>query len=66
MTSSFAGGSAGSWLGVRAYTLLGEPRVCALLATVAALALAWHVLRRARRRNSTPVEAAGENADAVR
>ena len=39
MTCSFLGGSAGSWLGVRAYTWLGWPAVCALVALAAGLAL---------------------------
>ncbi|MEV4252832.1 MFS transporter [Spirillospora sp. NPDC049652] len=40
MTCSFLGGSAGSWLGVRAYALLGWPGVCALMALAASLAFA--------------------------
>ncbi|MFL6075985.1 MAG: MFS transporter [Mycobacteriales bacterium] len=61
MTCSFLGGSAGSWLGVRAYTALGWPGVCALVAAAALVALARHAascltgdhgggLRRARTR----------------
>jgi len=45
MTCAFLGGSAGSWLGVRAYTSLGWEGVCALVAILAASALAWHLLR---------------------
>ncbi|WP_051837347.1 MFS transporter [Streptomyces sp. NRRL WC-3742] len=45
MTCSFLGGSAGSWLGVRAYALLGWPGVCALVALAAAGALTVHLLR---------------------
>ncbi len=39
MTCAFLSGSAGSWLGVRAYQWLGWPGVCALAATLAALPL---------------------------
>jgi predicted MFS family arabinose efflux permease len=46
MTCAYLGGSAGSWLGVRAYALAGWPGVCALLALAAALALARHLTRR--------------------
>ncbi|MFJ2582713.1 MFS transporter [Kitasatospora aureofaciens] len=42
MTCSFLGGSAGSWLGVRAYARWGWPGVCALLALAAVLALTAH------------------------
>jgi predicted MFS family arabinose efflux permease len=38
MTCSFLGGSGGSWLGVRAYTRLGWPGVCLLVALAAGLA----------------------------
>ncbi|GAA0389074.1 MFS transporter [Microbispora corallina] len=44
MTCAFLGGSAGSWLGVRAYTVLGWPGVCALVAVLAVTALARHLL----------------------
>ncbi|MFE7194317.1 MFS transporter [Kitasatospora sp. NPDC057541] len=44
MTCSFLGGSAGSWLGVRAYGAAGWPGVCALTAAGAALALARALL----------------------
>nr|WP_052707367.1 MFS transporter [Streptomyces rubellomurinus] len=40
MTCSFLGGSAGSWLGVRAYGRLGWAGVCGLVALVALVALA--------------------------
>ncbi len=46
MTCAFLGGGAGSWLGVRAYTYLGWPGVCALVAVLAAVALSRHLLRR--------------------
>jgi predicted MFS family arabinose efflux permease len=45
MTCSFLGGSAGSWLGVRAYTHLRWPGVCALVALTSVLALGRHLLR---------------------
>ncbi|WP_037679850.1 hypothetical protein [Streptomyces griseus] len=39
MTCAFLGGSAGSWLGTRAYVQLGRGAVCALIALAALLAL---------------------------
>ncbi|MEV7598797.1 MFS transporter [Kitasatospora sp. NPDC089797] len=45
MTCAFLVGSAGSWLGVRAYTALGWNGVCALVAALGALALLRHLLR---------------------
>ncbi|MEU6114099.1 MFS transporter [Streptomyces sp. NPDC047117] len=45
MTCAYLGGSAGSWLGVRAWTRAGWPAVCALVALLAALALTRHLLR---------------------
>jgi predicted MFS family arabinose efflux permease len=45
MTCSFLGGSAGSWLGVRAYTHLGWAGVCVLVALTSVLALGRHLLR---------------------
>ncbi|GAA4622060.1 MFS transporter [Actinoallomurus vinaceus] len=44
MTCAYLGGSAGSWLGTRAYEHAGWPGVCALAAALTALALARHVL----------------------
>ncbi|MEO7194656.1 MAG: MFS transporter [Pseudonocardiaceae bacterium] len=44
MTCAFLGSSLGSWLGVRAYTGFGWLGVCALVAVLAALALARHLL----------------------
>ena len=46
MTAVFAGGSAGSWLGARAYLTLGWWSVCALVAVAALLALLRHTTRR--------------------
>ncbi|MFJ8386660.1 MFS transporter [Streptomyces sp. NPDC094438] len=43
MTCSFLGGSAGSWLGIRAYAQLGWLGVCALMGALALLALAAHL-----------------------
>ncbi|MEU8031002.1 MFS transporter [Streptomyces sp. NPDC049099] len=54
MTCSFLGGSAGSWLGVRAYSAFGWNGVCGLVALLAGLALLRHVLRG---RPVTPAEA---------
>lgn len=49
MSCSFLGGSIGSWLGVRAYTYLHWPGVCALVALTSGLALARHLTHLARR-----------------
>jgi NhaP-type Na+/H+ or K+/H+ antiporter len=46
MTCVFLGGSAGSWLGVRAYTALGWAGIPGLVALAAAVALIRHLLRR--------------------
>jgi predicted MFS family arabinose efflux permease len=46
MTCTFVGGAAGSWLGARAYTIVGWPGVCALVAAGAAVAFTRHVARR--------------------
>ncbi|MDN3357162.1 MFS transporter [Actinomadura sp. DC4] len=48
MTCAFLGGSAGSWLGTRAYTRLGWTGVCGLVAVLAALALGRHLAHRRR------------------
>jgi predicted MFS family arabinose efflux permease len=45
MTCAFLGGSAGSWLGVRAYSAFGWNGVCALVVLLAVLALLRHLLR---------------------
>jgi predicted MFS family arabinose efflux permease len=45
MTCAFLGGSAGSWLGVRAYTRFGWAGVCGLVALTAVLALGRHLFR---------------------
>ncbi|MFD8739472.1 MFS transporter [Streptomyces sp. NPDC059618] len=45
MTCAFLGGSAGSWLGVRAYGAFGWNGVCALITILAGLALLRHALR---------------------
>jgi predicted MFS family arabinose efflux permease len=45
MTSAFLGGSAGSWIGVRAYGQWGWPGVCALIAFAATAALVRHAAR---------------------
>jgi predicted MFS family arabinose efflux permease len=45
MTCAFLGGSAGSWLGVHAYTRFGWAGVCGLVALTAVLALGRHLLR---------------------
>jgi predicted MFS family arabinose efflux permease len=43
MTCDYLGGRGGSWLGARAYTYLGWPGVCTLLALLAVIALARHL-----------------------
>ncbi|MCW3814952.1 MFS transporter [Micromonospora sp. DR5-3] len=43
MTCAYLGGSAGSWLGVRAYAHLGWLGVCGLLALLAGVALTRHL-----------------------
>ncbi|WP_018681253.1 MFS transporter [Actinokineospora enzanensis] len=48
MTCAFLGGTAGSWLGVRAYVWLGWGGVCGLVAILAAVAFTAHVLWQAR------------------
>jgi predicted MFS family arabinose efflux permease len=44
MTCAYAGGSAGSWLGLRAWEAAAWPGVCALSALLAVTALAGHLL----------------------
>ena len=44
MTCAYAGGSLGSWLGVRAWDQAGWPGVCGLTALLTLLALAGHLL----------------------
>ncbi|MCX5093931.1 hypothetical protein OOK36_34680 [Streptomyces sp. NBC_00365] len=46
MTCTFLGGSAGSWLGTRAYVQLGWGAVCGLIALAALLALAAYLVGR--------------------
>jgi predicted MFS family arabinose efflux permease len=45
MTCAFLGGSAGSWLGVRAYSAFGWNGVCGLVVLLPLLALIRHTLR---------------------
>jgi len=56
MTCAFAGGSVGSWLGVRAYLAFGWAGVCGLVALAAGIALVRHVAHLAAVR-SGPVTA---------
>ncbi|MGJ5749435.1 putative MFS family arabinose efflux permease [Streptomyces puniciscabiei] len=57
MTCAFLGGSAGSWLGIRAYDRLGWPGVTGLVALSAVIALTRHLTHLARRRTAVgPVE----------
>ncbi len=64
MTCAFLGGSIGSWLGVCAYTYLGWPGVCGLVAVLAALALVRHLLHAAAHRRPA-VDATAEENDEV-
>ncbi|GAA0970647.1 MULTISPECIES: MFS transporter [Streptomyces violaceusniger group] len=59
MTCAYLGGSAGSWLGVRAWGRTGWWGVCALVALLTVLALVRHppALRRPRRWLSVPAQA---------
>ncbi|MBI0374993.1 MFS transporter [Streptomyces albiflaviniger] len=59
MTCAYLGGSAGSWLGVRAWGRTGWWGVCALVALLTVLALVRHLptLRRPRRSLSVPAQA---------
>jgi predicted MFS family arabinose efflux permease len=45
MTCAFLGGTAGSWLGVRAYFACGWPAVCALVTCTALFGLVVHLTR---------------------
>lgn len=45
MTCAFLGGTLGSWLGVQAYVHLGWLGVCALVAALAGIGLAAHLVR---------------------
>lgn len=49
MVCAFLGGGFGSWAAMRAYTHVGWPGVSALVALLAGLGLARHLLRRSRR-----------------
>jgi predicted MFS family arabinose efflux permease len=46
MTCAYLGGTAGSWLGARASGRFGWTGVCALVATLTAVAVARHLSRR--------------------
>lgn len=50
MSCAYLGGSAGSWLGVRTYGAAGWQGVCLLVAGLAAVALARHLVRPSARR----------------
>jgi predicted MFS family arabinose efflux permease len=52
MTCAFLGGSAGSWLGTRAYVRLGWGAVCTLIALAAVLALAAYLTGHGGQRSS--------------
>ncbi|WP_431043403.1 MFS transporter [Streptomyces sp. P1-3] len=61
MTCAFLGGGMGSWCGARAFAHFGWPGVCALVALLAALALARHVLRWTAARRHLPEVALRED-----
>jgi predicted MFS family arabinose efflux permease len=64
MTCAYLGGSAGSWLGVRAYGRVGWWGVCALVALLTVLALACHVVElRSRRPGATRNQSQAAVAD---
>ena len=52
MTCAFLGGSAGSWLGTRAYVQVGWGAVCTLIALAAVLALAAYLTGHREQRSS--------------
>lgn len=54
MTCSFLGGSAGCWLGIRAYAQLGWLGVCTLMGALALLALAAYLAGPRRQQARTP------------
>ncbi|MER7011534.1 MFS transporter [Saccharopolyspora sp. NPDC000359] len=63
MTCAFLGGSAGSWLGVRAFTYFGWPGVCGLVALLAGAALTRHLVAlRSRAEDREPARAGVSNA----
>lgn len=55
MTCAFLGGTAGSWLGVRAHALVGWPGVCAVAALLCATTLARHLAHLRAGRGTGPV-----------
>ncbi|MEV6110801.1 MFS transporter [Streptomyces sp. NPDC051940] len=54
MTCAYLGGSAGSWLGARAWDAAGWPGVCGLLALLSGAALVRHSVRRSPGRTPAP------------
>lgn len=64
MTCAYLGGSAGSWLGVRAYGRAGWWGACALVALLTVLALARHLVElRSRRPGATRSQSRATVAD---
>jgi predicted MFS family arabinose efflux permease len=53
-TCGFLGGSAGSWLGIQAYSGLGWPGVCGLVAVAGAVALVRHLVGKREARAVSP------------
>jgi hypothetical protein len=65
MTCTFLGGSAGSWLGVRAYSEFGWGGIAGLTALASAAALTRHLMHRrsaAQTAAALPVPAASQTA----
>jgi hypothetical protein len=65
MTCTFLGGSAGSWLGVRAYSEFGWGGIAALTALASAAALTRHLMHRrsaVQTAAARPVPAASQTA----
>ncbi|MGC9540625.1 MFS transporter [Streptomyces sp. UG1] len=57
MTCAYLGGTAGSWLGARAYGRFGWGGVCVLVAALTAVALTRHLLTRRARPRRVPAAA---------
>ncbi|MFI9586418.1 MFS transporter [Streptomyces sp. NPDC052236] len=65
MTCAYLGGSAGSWLGVHAYSQSGWRGVCALVALLAALPLARHLVALHGRRPRLAGDSVSADADTL-
>jgi predicted MFS family arabinose efflux permease len=65
MTCAFAGGSLGSWLGVRAYAHFGWNGVCALLGIAALVALTRHAAHAVAKQRAANVGAGTEAEERI-